>query len=53
MDSKELDALRKFYRVRETSKCVNFFSKYPLGEECEINHLMTIEKVIFCDTSPI
>ena len=53
MDSKELDALRKFYRVRETSKCVNFFSKYPLGEEWEINHRLILEKVIFSDTPPI
>ena len=53
MDSKELDALKEFYRVRKTSKCVNFFSKYPLGEEWEINHRLILEKVIFSDTPPI
>ena len=53
MNDKELNDLKIFYQIRGGSKCVDFFSRYPLGEEWEMNLKMNLERVIFSDTTPI
>ena len=52
MNLQELNELRDFYQIRKSQKCIDFFSRHPLGDEWKGN-LRILEETIYSDSEPI